>query len=211
MRRLWELSNVVSCLTISTYDFSWGRKLIILSDRLPNWLRKFSLAITFIFGLTTYYLCARFIIDAPLLLTLAQSACFLPVYVRIFWSALAFSWEELRKISAPGLVFRISLFLIIVGSGALSFASNMYRGVAAELEFRDATGASKDLIQAMHLQANKLESLALDWAIYGFWIGMLFLLFFGVIWVWRSYREIASIMESPKLDKDEVFVVGDRG
>ncbi len=188
-----------------------GRKLINLVNRLLLWFRKFSLAITFIFGLATYYLSAKVITDAPLLLTLAQSACFLPVYIRVFWSALAFSWEDLRKISAPGLVFRITLLLIIVGSGALSFASEMYRGAAAELEFRDATGASKDLIQAMHLQANELKSLALNWAVYGFWMGMFFLSSFGIIWIGRSFGKIAAIKESPKLDKDDVFIVGDRG
>ncbi len=100
---------------------------------------------------------------------------------------------------------------MIVGCSALSFAGDIYRGVAAELKLRDATGASKDLIQAMHEQANELTSLALTWVAYGFGIGVLALIVFGAIWIRRSFVEIAAIKESPELDKDKIFVVGDRG
>lgn len=185
--------------------------MISLISRLPQWLWKFSLVLAFIFGLAAYSLCARAITDAPLLLTLAQSACFLPFYIRVFWSAFVFSREELRKISAPGFVFRLTLLLMIVGCAALSFASDIYRGVAAELKLHDTTGASQVLIQAMHDQANELKSLALNWVAYGFGIGVLALVIFGLIWIRRSFVDIAAIKESPKLDKDEFFIVGDRG
>jgi hypothetical protein len=185
--------------------------LISLINRLPQWVRKFSLVLALIFGLAAATLCARAITDAPLLLTLAQSACYLPLYIRVFWSAFAFSREELRKISAPGLVFRLTLLLMIVGCSALYFASDIYRGVAAELKLRDTTGVSLDLIKAMHDQASELKSLALDWVAYGFGIGGLALVIFGLIWIRRSFVDIAAIKESPKLNKDEFFIVGDRG
>jgi Ca2+/Na+ antiporter len=188
-----------------------GWNLISLINQPPQWVRKFSIVYAAIFGFVTASLCARFIVDAPLLLTLARSACFLPFWICVFWPSLAVSRVELRKMSARGLVFRLTYLLIVVGFGALSFAIEIYRGVAAELMLRDTTGASKDLIQAMHEQANELTSLALTWVAYGFGIGVLALIVFGAIWIRRSFVEIAAIKESPELDKDKIFVVGDRG
>lgn len=211
MRRLWELSNLGSCLRISTYDLSWGQKLINLVDRLAHWLREKPVIFAAILGFVASFLCAKVITDAPLFLLLAQSACFLPLWICVFWPSIAAIRNAIINKSISGFALGTVFLVTVGGLLALSFVRDLYRGVAAELEFRDATGASKDLIQAVHLQANELKSLALNWAVYGFVIGMLFLLFFGVIWVWRSFVEIAAIKESPELDKDRIFVVGDRG
>jgi hypothetical protein len=185
--------------------------LIKLTDPLPKWLSKFAVLFAGGAGLIAIILCGTFIVDAPLLLTLAQAACFLPFWICVIWPSFALSKDSLFKMSISGLLWRLALALQIGGFFALSLASDIFRSIAAELKFRDATAASQAMIQAMHEQADELTSLALAWmgCSLGFWA--LALIVFGAIWIRRSFGEIAAIKESPELDKDKIFVVGDRG
>ncbi|WP_085338339.1 hypothetical protein [Aquidulcibacter paucihalophilus] len=211
MRQLWRLSKIGSCPTLATFDLFWGRKLVDSVNRRPEWLRISALVVTCIVGLAASYLCEMVITGAPLLLTLAQSASLLPFWICVFWPSFALSKDSLHRMSISGFLWRLALALQIVGFFALSLASDIYRGVAAELKLRDTTAASQELIQAMHEQAAELTSLALTWAGYSLAFWVFALIVYGVIWIWRSFREIAAIKESPKLNKDEIFIVGDRG
>ncbi len=185
--------------------------MVSLINRLPQWVPKFATVFAASFGFIASLICSRFIVDSPLSLTLAQSACFLPFWICVFWPSLAAIRNAIINKSISGFAFGTVFLLTVGGLFALSFARDIYRSVAAEVKLRDTTGASKDLIQAMHEQANELTSLALTWVAYGLGIGVLALVIFGFTWIRRSFLEIAAIKESPKLDKAEIFVVGDRG
>lgn len=185
--------------------------MIKLTESLPKWLGNKAVLFAAGAGFIAIILCETFIVDAPLLLTLAQSACTLPLLICVIWRSLALSKNSLRRMSILGLLWRLALALQIGGFFALSFASDIFGSIAAELKLHDATAASQAMIQAMHEQAGELTSLALAWTGYslGFWV--LALIVFGVIWIRRSFVEVTAIKESPKLNKDEIFVVGDRG
>jgi hypothetical protein len=189
--------------------------LIKLTDPLPKWLGNKALPFAGGAGLIAVILCETFIVDSPLLLALATELCFLPFWICIIWPFFALSRDALLKMSISGLLWRLALAVQIGGFVALDLASDIFRGVAAELRFRDSTAASLAMIQAMYEQAGEFTSLALAWMGYslGFWV--LVLTIFGVIWIRRNLNAAVAVKKDLKPDvelrEDKVFIVGDRG
>ena len=188
--------------------------MIKLTRRLPQSLHNSSVLFSAIFGVIATELCRSFIIDAPLLLALAESACYLPFWICVIWQVLALSGDSLLKMSISGLLWRLALVILIGGFGALYIASDIYFGAAAELRLRDTSGASIDAIQAMHEQSYHLFSLSWAWMAFGLGIGAVILIFVGVIWIRRNLNAAAAVKKDLKPDvvlrEDKVFVVGDR-
>ncbi len=189
--------------------------LIKLTDPLPKWLGNKALLFAGGAGLIAIILCETFIVDSPLLLALATEFCFLPFWICVIWPFFAPSRDALLKMSISGLLWRLALAVQIGGFMALDLASDIFRGVAAELQFRDSTAASLAMVQAMYEQAGGLTSLALAWmgCSLGFWA--LVLTTFGVIWIKRNLNAAAAVKKDLKPDvelrEDKIFVVGDRG
>ncbi|GBF57975.1 hypothetical protein PbB2_01646 [Candidatus Phycosocius bacilliformis] len=118
----------------------------------------------FFFFLGAKWLCGVFIVDAPLLLTLASAACTIPFWIVVFSAKLPPNLPKSKLLWGLGFLSKCYVF----GLAAMMFAAEIYRSAGTEISRQEPNANAQLLLDAWTHQAAMLSQLAM----YGFVVGL---------------------------------------